>query len=161
MNVAVYAEPGSSIPYLRVLSAGLDTVEQAAQKFLEPQGITYRIVDDSTIPESPFFPGTQTVNTGPAVPVFSWEFTEAQTWAQNYNAEYWQKQYDLGILGLSIDNPYQLQLAIATPENERTADQVAAVEFLSGTNQLQSSVDDEIIAATTPEELNTILSRLT
>jgi hypothetical protein len=93
-------------------------------------------------------------------PVFSWDMSYARQIATDYNADYWQIQYNQGLLGLSIKNDYQLQLAIATPENERTADQVAAVEFMTGVNGLQQSVQDQIDAATTGEELIQILSQL-
>jgi hypothetical protein len=93
-------------------------------------------------------------------PTFDWVLDEAQRAATNYNAQYWQAQYNEGLLGLSITNDYQLQLAIATPEGERTADQVAAVEFLSGINGLQQSVQDQIDAATSGAELISILNQL-
>lgn len=160
MNVVVYSEPSGSIPYLRVISPGLEDAEQAAQKFLEPLGINYAVVDKASIPLSPYFPTTQTVDiTGP-IPVFGWDLDSAKEWASKYNASYWQKQYELGILGLAISNEYQLQLAIATPVNDRTADQVAAVEFMIGVNDLQQAVQNNIDAATTAEGLITILDQL-
>jgi hypothetical protein len=93
-------------------------------------------------------------------PVFGWDLDYAKYLANSYNASYFQAQYNQGLVGLSISNDYQLNLAIATPENERTADQVAAVEFLSGLNQLQTSIEDQIAAATTGEEIISILSQL-
>lgn len=161
MQVIVYADPENPAPSrLQVMYPGLDTLEDAAFKFLQPYSIPYAIVDNSVIPESPFIYHAQTVEIVDGAPVFGWDFPFAQQIATKYNSQYWQNQFNQGILGLSISTPYQLQLAIATPENERTADQVAAVEFMSGINGLQQSVQDQIDAATTGEELITILSSL-
>lgn len=160
MIVAIYPESNGSTPYLRVLAPAIDDIETAAAKYLDPYGISYVLVDDSTIPPSPYFPNSQTVDISQQYPVFSWDLDEARSWATKYNARYWQQQYNQGILGLTIQNDYQLNLAIATPENERTADQVAAVEFLSGVNTLQQSVQDNIDAATNAEEIAEILSQL-
>lgn len=161
MQVIVYADPENPAPSrLQVMSPGLDTLEESAAKFLDPYGITYQIVDDSIIPASPYIYHAQTVDMSGPTPVFDWDFPYAQQIATNYNSQYWQQQYDQGLLGLAISNDYQLQLAIATPADERTADQVAAVEFLSGINGLQQSVQDQIDAATTGQELIQILSQL-
>ena len=160
MNVIVYSDPTSLDPYLRVISAGLDDLETIAFKTLDPFGIPYQIVDEADVPPSPYIGNSQIVDASVAPPVYGWVLDQAQSEATAYNAQYWQQQYDLGILGLSISNDYQLQLAIATPENERTADQIAAVEFLSGVNTLQQQVQDQIDAATTGAELITILSQL-
>jgi hypothetical protein len=161
MNVIVYADPTTPAPSrLQIMYAGLDTLEEAAFKFLDPYGTPYVIVDDSVIPSSPYIAHAQTVEIVNGLPVFDWDFPAAQTIATNYNSAYWQVQYDQGLLGLAITNPYQLQLAIATPENERTADQVAAIEFMTGINGLQQSTQDQIDAATTGEELIQILSQL-
>jgi hypothetical protein len=161
MNVIVYADPTNPAPSkLQILYAGLDTLEEAAFKLLDPYNIPYSIVDVSEIPDSPFISTAQTVEIVGGAPVFGWDFTEAQQIATNLNAAYWQMQYNQGVLGLSISNAYQLQLAIATPEDERTADQVAAVEFMTGINGLQQSTQDNIDAATTGEELIQILSQL-
>jgi hypothetical protein len=92
--------------------------------------------------------------------VWSYDLDEAKSIATATNSTYWQNQYNNGLLGLSITNDYQLQLAIATPEDERTADQIAAVEFMIGINGLQTLVQDEIDAATTGEEIIQILSQL-
>jgi hypothetical protein len=140
--------------------AGLDTLEDAAAKFLDPYGTPYVIVDESVIPSSPYIYPAQTVEIVNNLPVFGWDFPAAQTIATNYNSTYWQNQYNQGLLGLAISNDYQLNLAIATPENERTADQVAAIEFLTGINGLQQSTQDQIDAATTGEQLIQILSQL-
>jgi hypothetical protein len=85
---------------------------------------------------------------------------EAKSIATATNSTYWQNQYNNGLLGLSITNDYQLQLAIATPEDERTAEQLAAVEFLTGINTLQNEVQSNIDAATTGEEIIQILGQL-
>ena len=161
MQVIVYADPENPAPSrLQVMYQGLETLEQSAFKFLEPYNIPYVIVDNSVLPASPYIYHAQTVEIVSGAPVFGWDFPYAQQLATNYNSNYWQIQYNQGLLGLSISNDYQLQLAIATPENERTADQVAAVEFMSGINNLQQSVQDNIDAATTGEELISILSGL-
>jgi hypothetical protein len=160
MNVLVYSDPTLATPYLRVVSAGLDTLQEFAFKFLDPYGITYAEVDESLIPPSPYIGPAQTVDTSVTPPTFDWVLDEAQRLATSYNSEYWQNQYNQGLFGLSITNDYQLQLAIATPEAERTADQVAAVEFLSGINGLQQDVQDQIDAATSGTELISILSQL-
>jgi hypothetical protein len=162
MNVAVYPSNESVTPFIRVMSGGLDDVETAAEKYLTPLGISYQIVESSTITPSPYIANSQTVTLGVdgAPPTYGWDFAAAQQAATAYNSEYWQKQYNQGILGLSITAPYQLSLAIATPEAERTAEQLAAVEFLTGINTLQTEVQDSIDAATTGEEIIQILSQL-
>ena len=161
MEVIVYADPENPAPSrLQVMYPGLDTLEESAFKFLDPYGIEYAIVDNSVIPDSPYIYEAQTVEIVSGAPVFGWDFTYAQQIATKYNAKYWQIEYNQGVYGLNISNEYQLNLAIATPEPERTADQVAAVEFMTGINGLQQSVQDSIDAATTGEELITILSSL-
>ena len=161
MNVIVYADPSTPAPSrLQVMYAGLDTLEDAAFKFLDPYNIPYVIVDTSVIPPSPYIYSAQTVEIVNGLAVFGWDFPDAQTLATNYNSSYWQNQYNQGLLGLAISNDYQLNLAIATPENERTADQVAAIEFMTGINGLQQATQDQIDAATTGEELIQILSQL-
>jgi len=161
MEVIVYADPENPAPSrLQVMYPGLDTLEESAFKFLDPYGIEYAIVDNSVIPDSPYIYEAQTVEIVSGAPVFGWDFTYAQQLATKYNAKYWQIEYNQGVYGLNISNEYQLNLAIATPEPERTADQVAAVEFLTGINGLQQSVQDSIDAATTGEELITILGQL-
>lgn len=161
MQVIVYADPENPAPSrLQVMYAGLDTLEDSAFKYLDPYGTPYVITDNSVIPASPYIYYAQTVEIVNGAPVFGWDFPYAQQIATEYNSSYWQNQYNQGLLGLSISNPYQLQLAIATPEDERTADQTAAVEFLSGINGLQQSIQDQIDAATTGEELIQILSTL-
>jgi hypothetical protein len=161
MNVIVYADPTTPAPSrLQIMYAGLDTLEESAFKYLDAYGIPYAIVDASVVPASPYIAETQTVEIVDGLPVFDWDFTAAQTLATNYNSAYWQSQYNQGLLGLAITNPYQLQLAIATPEDERSADQTAAIEFMSGINGLQQSTQDQIDAATTGEELIQILSQL-
>lgn len=161
MNVIVYADPENPAPSrLQVMYEGEDTLEQAAFKFLEPYSIPYSIIDYAQIPQSPFIYHAQTVEIVNDLPVFGWDLGYAQQLATAYNSQYWQSQYNQGLLGTGISNDYQLQLAIATPEDERTAEQTAAVEFLSGINGLQQSIQDQIDAATTGEELITILSQL-
>ena len=161
MNVIVYADPTTPAPSrLQIMYAGLDTLEDAAFKYLDPYNIPYATVDVSVVPSSPYIAEAQIVEIVNGLPVFDWDFPAAQTLATNYNSSYWQNQYNQGLLGLSITNPYQLQLAIATPEDERSADQVAAIEFMSGINGLQQSTQDQIDAATTGEELIQILSQL-
>lgn len=160
MNVAVYANPDTALPYLSVLSGGLDTLEVAVEKYLVPYGIPYLIVDEGDIEPSPYIRGAQTVDVSGSSPVFDWDMDLAKGIATNLNSEYWQAQYNEGLLGVGITNDYQLNLAIATPEDDRTADQIAAVEFLTGINQLQTEKQDQIDAATTGQELITILSSL-
>jgi len=161
MQVIVYADPENPAPSrLQVMYAGLDTLEESAFKFLDPFNIPYLIVDSTVIPDSPFIYHAQTVSITDGVATFGWDFPYAQQLATKYNANYWQNQYNQGLLGTGITNDYQLQLAIATPEDERTAEQTAAVEFLIGINGLQQSVQDQIDAATTGEELISILSSL-
>lgn len=161
MQVIVYADPENPAPSrLQVMYPGLDTLEDAAAKFLDPYGITYQIVDSSVIPPSPFIYHAQTLEIVGGSLVFDWDFPYAQQIATKLNAQYWQNQYNQGIYGTGLYNDYQLQLAIATPEDERTAQQVAAVEFMSGINGLQQQVQDQIDAATSGAELITILSQL-
>jgi hypothetical protein len=161
MNVIVYADPSTPAPSrLQIMYAALDTLEDSAFKYLDPFNIPYVITDVSVIPESPFISAAQLVEIVNGLPIFSWDIPASKEIATSINAQYWQQQYDNGLLGLSVTNDYQLQLAIATPENERTADQVAAIEFMTGINGLQQSVQEQIDAATTGEEIIQILSQL-
>lgn len=160
MNVAVYANPDTPLPYIKVMSAGLDTLDVAVAKYLDPFGIVYAIVDDGDIEPSPYIQDAQTIDLSGPTPVYGWDLDKAKSMATNINSEYWQNQYNQGLLGVGISNDYQLNLAIATPEDERTADQVAAVEFLTGINQLQTEKQDQIDAATTGQEIISILSSL-
>lgn len=161
MQVIVYADPENPSPSrLQIMYQGLDTLEESAAKLLEPFGIAYQIVDSSVIPDSPYIYHAQTVDMSGPTPVFDWDFPYAQQLATSYNASYWQTQYNQGILGTGIYNDYQLQLAIATPEDERTAEQTAAVEFMAGINGLQQSIQDQIDTATTGQQLIQILSQL-
>lgn len=158
MEVIVYSgTPGS---YVNILTPGLDTLEQAAAKFLQPFDIPFVYMDSEDIPPAPYITDAQTVTIDGNTATFGWDLPSAKQIATNYNAQYWQQQYEAGILGLSIDNSYQLALAVATPESERTADQVAAIEFMVGLNGLQSDVQSQIDAATSGEELITILNQL-
>lgn len=159
MQIAVYADP-SPTSFLHILCAGADDLQTAITKFLDPQGVEYAVMDDSELPDARFILPAITVSIDNGVATFGWDMSKATTIATQYNSQYWQKQYDAGLLGLAINNDYQLNLAIATPEGERTADQVAAIEFLTGINGLQSSVQDQIDAATTGEEIIQILSNL-
>lgn len=160
MNVIVYSDPTLPTPYLQVISAGLDDLETIAFKTLDPYNIPYQIVDSADIPPSPYIGNSQTVDVSVTPPTYDWVLDEAQHQATSYNSQYWQQQYNQGLLGLGISADYQLQLAVATPEAERTADQVAAVEFLSGINSLQQQIQDQIDAATSGTELISILSQL-
>jgi hypothetical protein len=161
MQVIVFTRAESpKPPYLSVISPAGDTLEQIISKQLEPFGIEYAIIDSAFIPPSPYITSALTVTFDDGAPEFGWDMDLAKTLATTYNSQYWQNQYDNGILGLSIDNAYQLQLAIATPPDERTADQIAAVEFMSGLNDLQQSVQDQIDTALTGEEIIAILSQL-
>jgi hypothetical protein len=160
MDVIIYANTSSPTPYLRILCAGLDDLPTIALRFLDPYGIPYVIADESVIPNAGTIPTALTVDVSSGVPVFDWDLNEAKTQATYQNAAYWQKQYNQGLLGLAISNDYQLNLAIATPADDRTADQVAAIEFMTGINGLQQSVQDSIDAATTGEEIVQILSQL-
>ena len=161
MNVILYPDPSNPAPSrVQVVYPANDTLEEYAFKYLDPYGIEYVIVDQSTLPNAGQISNYLLMEIVSGSPVFSYDVAGAKDCATSYNSIYWQTQYDQGILGLSIDNSYQLNLAIATPENERTADQIAAVEFMTGTNSLQMEVQDQIDAATTGEEIIAILNQL-
>lgn len=160
MQVAVFANPSTTIPYLCVLSAGQDTLQEAVDKYLVPFGIPYYITTDDQIPESPYIGNSQTVTFSGGVPQYDWDLDAAKTQATNYNTSYWQTQYNAGILSLGYTASYQLNLAIATPEGERTDSQAAVVEFLTGVNQLQGEIQTQIDAATTGTQLINILNQL-
>ena len=161
MNVLLYPDPTNPAPSrLQLVFPANDTLEEYAFKYLEPHNIEYVIVDQSVLPDASCLYNMLLVELVGGVPVFSYDVPSAKEFATSLNSIYWQQQYNTGLLSLSISTDYQLQLAIATPENERTADQVAAVEFLTGINGLQTSVQDQIDAATTGEELIQILSQL-
>jgi|688.fasta_scaffold104399_2 hypothetical protein len=161
MDVIIYPDPSSPAPSrLQVVFPANDTLEEYAFKYLESYSIDYLTVEYSTIPQSPYIGAAQLVEFVSGDPVYSYDLDEAKDIASGINSRYWQNQYDAGLLGVGITNDYQLQLAVATPEGERTADQIAAIEFMSGINGLQTEVQDEIDAATTGEEIITILSQL-
>ncbi len=161
MQVIVYSRvQAPNPPYLSVICPGEDSIEQIITKQLEPEGFAYAVVESDDIPPSPYIFNVMTVVIDGGFPTFAWDMEPAKVIATSYNARYWQSQYNNGLVGLNIDNAYQLQLAIATPPDERTADQIAAVEFMSGLNELQQSVQDQIDAALTGQELIAILSQL-
>jgi hypothetical protein len=161
MNVLLYPDPENPAPSrLQLAFPANDTLEEYAFKYLEPYGINYLIVDFSVLPNASSIYDMLLVDISSGVPVFSYDVPAAKSYATAVNSSYWQQQYNNGLLGLSITNDYQLQLAIATPEDERTANQVAAIEFLTGVNQLQTELQLEIDAATTGEEIIQILSQL-
>jgi len=161
MNVIIYPDPTNPAPSrIQIVYAGGDTLEQYAFKYLEPYNIEYLIVDQATIPAAGQIYFAQTLEISGGFPVYGYDLSFAKDIASGVNASYFQAQYNNGLLGLSITNDYQLNLAIATPEAERTADQVAAVEFMIGINGLQTSVQEQIDTATTGEQLITILNQL-
>jgi hypothetical protein len=161
MNVLIYPDQTNPAPSrLHIVYAGGDTLEEYAFKYLDPYFIEYLIVDQSVIPDSPAIYHAQTLEIVGGAPVFGWDVAYAKEIATSMNSQYWQTQYSVGLLGLNFTNSYQIQLALATPEDERTANQVAAIEFLTGVNQLQTELQLEIDAATTGEELIQILSQL-
>jgi hypothetical protein len=161
MNVLLYPDPENPAPSrLQLAFPANDTLEEYAFKYLEPYGINYLIVDSSVLPDASSIYNMLLVDISSGVPVFSYDVPAAKSYATAVNSSYWQQQYNNGLLGLSITNDYQLQLAIATPENERTAEQLAAVEFLAGINTLQAQVEDDINSATTGEEIIQILGQL-
>mgnify|MGYP006299132319 CR=1 FL=1 len=161
MNVLLYTDPAYPAPSrVQLVYPGNDTLEEYAFKFLEPYSIEYTIIDQSLLPDASYLYNYLLLEFVDGDPVFSYDVPGAKDYATAFNSQYWQTQYNDGLLGLSITNDYQLQLAIATPENERTADQIAAVEFLTGINGLQNDVQTQIDAATTGEELIAILNTL-
>jgi len=161
MNVIIYPDPTNPAPSrLQVVYPGGDTLEDYAFKYLEPYGIEYLIVDRDSIPNSGQISSAQILEIVGGSPVYGYDLNAAKDIATGINSRYWQTQYNTGLLGLSITNDFQLNLAIATPENERTADQIAAVEFLTGLNGLQNDIQTQIDDATTGEELITILNQL-
>jgi hypothetical protein len=161
MNVLLYPDPSSPAPSrVQLVYPANDTLEEFAFKFLDPEGIEYVIVDQSELPDASYIYNMLLVEIVDGAPVFSYDVPAAKEFASAQNSQYWQTQYNEGLLGLSITNDYQLQLACATPEDERTADQVAAVEFMIGLSSLQADVQTQIDAATTGEEIISILSQL-
>jgi hypothetical protein len=161
MNVIIYPNPSTPAPApVVIVSPANDTLEEYAFKFLDPFGIDYLIVPKSSLPNASYIYPSLLLEISGGLPVWSYDLTEAKDMATAMNSNYWQNQYNNGLLGLTITNDYQLQLAIATPENERTAEQLAAVQFLTGINDLQTQVQDSIDTATTGEELIQILAQL-
>lgn len=161
MQVIIYADQSTPQPSrLQVVYPANDTLEEYAFKYLDPYAIEYLTVDYSVIPNASYFYSLQTLEIVDGVPQFAVDFEAAKEMTVAMNSAYWQQQYNNGIATTGLTNDYQLQLALATPEDERTAVQTAAVEFMIGLNGLQQSVQDQIDAATTVEELIQILDQL-
>ena len=161
MDVIVYKNPDPASNALCVMSPGLISANEAAELYLAPYDITYAIVNQQTLPDGSYIPEALTIEFDEfGGPHYGWDLPMAKELAIFYNSGYWQAQYNHGLLGLPIQTQYQLNLAIATPENERTADQVAAIEFMVGINGLQNDVEDQINAATTGEQIVGILNQL-
>jgi hypothetical protein len=161
MNVIIYPDPSNPAPSrLQIVYPGNDTLEEYAFKHLDPYGIEYQIVDYGVIPQASTIYSAQLLEFVSGAPVFSFDVPLAKEIASGINSRYWQTQYNIGLLDVGITNDYQLQLAVATPEAERTADQVAVIEFMTGINGLQAETQDQIDAATTGEEIIQILSQL-
>jgi hypothetical protein len=143
------------------MSPGLISANEVAELYLAPYDIPYAIVSATTLPDGSYIPEALTVTFNEhGGPQYGWDLPMAKQLAMFYNSGYWQAQYNHGLLGLPIQTQYQLNLAIATPEPERTADQVAAIEFMVGINDLQTQVEDQINAATTGEQIVGILNQL-
>jgi hypothetical protein len=160
MNVIIFADPQNPQPSrLNVMYPGLDTLEQSASKYLIPFSIPYRIVDSSIIPNSPFIYSAQTVDLSTPSPTFGWDLEKARDLAAKHNILYWQNEFKEGIANLAVSN-YQIQLATATPPDQRTTEQVAIVEFMIGINGLQNDIAIQINEAESGEEIIAILSRL-
>ena len=131
MEVIIFADPQNPQPSrLNVMYPGLDTLEQSALKYLVPFSTPYRIVDSSIITNSPFIYSTQTVDLSTPSPTFGWNMVEAKKIAFNYNSTYWQTQLKEGLEDLPEAEDFQVQLAIATPVNSRSENQIAIVEFI-------------------------------
>lgn len=161
MEVIIFADPQNPQPSrLNVMYPGLDTLEQSAAKYLIPFSTPYRIVDSSIIPNSPFIYSTQTVDLSTPSPTFGWSMVEAKKIALNYNSTYWQTQLKEGLEDLPEAEDFQVQLAIATPVNLRSENQVAIVEFMNGISGLLNDIASQINEAETGQEIIEILSRL-
>lgn len=160
MDTIVFPNPETSTPYACLVYPGLDSIEDVIEKVVDPLGVDYAIVDESTIPDSSYITEAMTVSINGGSAQFDWDLALAKQLALSYNSHYWQKQYNQGLLQLAISNPYQLSLAVATPPEERTADQVAAVEYMVGLNGLQTDVENQIATATTGQEIIGILGQL-
>ena len=156
MEVIIF--PGQS-GSLNVMYPGLDTLQQAAAKHLDPFNIPYKITDSSVIPPAPFIAGAQTVDFSTTFPVFGWDLEKAKELAASYNILYWQNEFKEGISNLAVSD-YQIQLATATAPNQRTAEQVAIIEFMNGINGLQNDIAVGINEADSGESIIEILSRL-
>lgn len=160
MNVIIFADPQNPQPSrLNVMYPALDTLEQSASKYLIPFEIPYRIVDSSIIPNSPFIYSAQTVDLSTPSPTFGWNLEKARELAANYNILYWQNEFKEGITNLAVSD-YQIQLATATLPNQRTAEQVAIVEFMIGINGLQNDIALQINEAESGDDIVGILGRL-
>lgn len=144
---------------LNVMYPGLDTLQQAAAKHLEPFNIPYKITDSSVIPPAPFIAAAQTVDFSAPFPVFGWNLEKAKELAANYNILYWQNEFKEGITNLAVSD-YQIQLATATSPNQRTAEQVAIVEFMIGIDGLQNDIALQINEAESGDDIVGILGRL-
>ena len=160
MRVAVFPNPyvgGNDV--LCVLSPGQDDIEVAAQKTLGDNDIPYMIVEEGQIPNGGPLVNAMTVDVSGSEPVFGFDVPEAKVLSTNINIGYWQLQSNEALAELNMSD-YQLLVALSTPESQRTDEQQAAVDAINEINTLQMQTQDQINAATTGEELLTILSQL-
>lgn len=157
MNVAVYANPLTSIPYLCILYPALDTIEVAAEKALTSQLIPYQIVDSSTLPQdSKYIFNAVTVDISGPAPTYGVDMTLARTIANGSNNAYWQAQYLEGLSEMGMSE-MDVNVAIATPPEDRTPTQILLVQFVTEITIEKQSVASQLSNATTGEELNAIL----
>lgn len=157
MNVAVYANPLTSTPYLCILYPGLDPIEVAAEKALDSQLIPYAIIDYDTLPQDARFTfNALTIDLSGASPSYGYDMNLARSIALGSNNTYWQAQYLDGLSEMGMSE-MDVDVALATPVGDRTPSQVVLVQFVTEVTLEKQTVAAQLSSATTGEELNAIL----
>lgn len=158
MQVAVFPNPYESTPYLCVMYPGLDEIDVAAEKALGSELIPYKIVEHEDLPQyAPYTFDALTVDVSGDEPSYGFDLAFGKTLANRVNESHWKDQYKDGLAELGADD-LDVSLALATAAGERTELQQTLFEFATEINQLKQATISELAAATTGEELNSILA---
>ena len=159
MEVAVYPSPYTGTPYLCILYPCLDTIEEAAQKALTDNGISYAVMDLEDIPSAPIIAAAMTVDVSGLAPVFDFDMDLALTLALSYNSNYWNTQLFDGLSAMQMTQ-FQLSAALSTPEGNRSPEQIAALALLDEINESLTQTQSSLNSQTTAEGLMSVLAQL-
>lgn len=158
MQVAVFPNPYESTPYLCVMYPGLDEIEVAAEKALGSELIPYRIVEHEDLPQYATYTfDALTVDVSGIQPSYGFDLNLGKTLASKANDSHWKDQYYDGLSELGASD-LDVSLALSTPSESRTEVQQAICEFASEISQMKQMLAQQLAAATTGEELNSILA---